>query len=484
VTHLIQNIFSEDDQITFAKLSGDYNPVHIDPLKARRISFGQPVVHGINLLLWALDSLVSDNLKSLQLLSLKSSFTRFIGIGETVQFLLKTKNEKSAEIQLISKKEQVARIFVSYAPSKIDEFLYFPDFHPARGECKDRTIQQLSNASGCLDLCLHQKEASRQFPNLLRVFPSSQLAELFALTRLIGMECPGLHSIFSDLDLNFLKQANNDSPKLNYEVTSCDYRIRLLTQNVSAPGMSGTLRAFLRYPLQHQESYLELSNKVKKQEFLGQTALIIGGSRGLGEVTGKLLAAGGANVAISYYLGSEEACSIVKQIKQDGGNAICFPFDVLSPRFLKEENIESRGSITHFYYFATPMISLGSRHSFSQPMFEKFCNYYVSGFFNTFQLICSDGNKLQGIFYPSSVAISDLPSNMAEYVAAKSSGEALCDLLRKNNPDINIYSPRLPQAATDQMAFLLPVFKEDPATLMLENLRIFHDKRKPNFRPF
>ena len=65
---------------------------------------------------------------------------------------------------------------------------------------------------------------------------------------------------------------------------------------------------------------------------------------------------------------------------------------------------------------------------------------------------------------------------MAEYVAAKSSGEAICDLLRKDNPSMNIYSPRLPQTTTDQMAFFLPTLKQDPAPLMLENLRRFSDK--------
>ena len=51
---MIQHSFSLDDQVAFAKLSGDYNPVHLDPLKARRTRFGYPVVHGIHLMLWEL----------------------------------------------------------------------------------------------------------------------------------------------------------------------------------------------------------------------------------------------------------------------------------------------------------------------------------------------------------------------------------------------------------------------------------------------
>ena len=72
---------------------------------------------------------------------------------------------------------------------------------------------------------------------------------------------------------------------------------------------------------------------------------------------------------------------------------------------------------------------------------------------------------------------------MAEYVAAKSSGEAICDLLRKDNPSMNIYSPRLPQTITDQTASFLPVHKKDPAPLMLENLRRFSDKKNIDSGP-
>jgi hypothetical protein len=50
-----ERTFTLQDQIAFAKFSGDYNPLHIDPVAARRLMFGAPVVHGIHSLLWALE---------------------------------------------------------------------------------------------------------------------------------------------------------------------------------------------------------------------------------------------------------------------------------------------------------------------------------------------------------------------------------------------------------------------------------------------
>ena len=87
---MIQRSFSQEDQIAFAKLSGDYNPVHLDALKARRTCFGQLVIHGIHLLLWALDNLVSEKSDSLKLISLKVSFNRFIVPHYTDEMQLST----------------------------------------------------------------------------------------------------------------------------------------------------------------------------------------------------------------------------------------------------------------------------------------------------------------------------------------------------------------------------------------------------------
>ena len=475
--YLTQRSFSQSDQIDFAKLSGDYNPVHLDPLKARRMHCGQTIVHGSHALLWALDTLCSQKSSLLKLVSLKTSFNQFIGVGQTVQFNLKAKDETSAEIQLISGNQQAARIIVVFSSSVNEECLSFPDLNPAHGECLDRTTEQLNKVSGSIDLCLSQNETACRFPSLMRVFPSSQIAELMSLTRLLGMECPGLHSMFSDLNLEFSNPCEKNS-RLNYQVLSHDPRIGLLTVAVQAPGMKGTLRAFARPSPQSQGAYLELSKLVQKDEFSDQIALIIGGSRGLGEVTSKLLAAGGARVVITYCLGSHEAQSIVEQIKKEGGSAKCFAYDVLDPKSLRKKDLKSEWAPTHLYYFATPVISMGLRSSFSLSLFQKFCDYYVAGFFNTFQIVQRVGQELNGIFYPSTVFIDDLPSNMAEYVAAKSAGESICALLHKKSPSMNIFKPRLPKAATDQTASLLPTDKKDPALLMLEKLRQFQAKGK------
>ncbi|MCP4609787.1 MAG: SDR family NAD(P)-dependent oxidoreductase [Planctomycetes bacterium] len=470
--------FTFDDQNAFAELSGDYNPLHIDPVVARRTIFGRQVVHGIHALLWALDNWFEGQTKALDLCTIKAEFQKAIEVGEEISYSLKRLDNNRAEIELLARGACVVWIDIYWAPSKRKRTKPPLKKPPGHHKCKIPSIEEAKAASGTLDLYINLKSAAKLFPNLMRIVPSIQIAEILATTRLVGMECPGLHSVYYGLDLVF-SMKTEVSQMLNWEVSAYDKRFSSILMNIETSGMRGTIKAFFRPIPQEQVSFKRLHKQIDTDEFTGQKALIIGGSRGLGEVTAKILAAGGAEVRITYYQGAQDAQRVVNEIVSNGASADCFVFNVLDiPRDLTER-LKGQWAPTHLYYFATPFIFDAFNGIFSPQLFRKFCDYYVTGFLNTIKIVRNLGSNLKIIFYPSSVAIDDLPLNMGEYASAKMAGEVLCCFLEKADPSIRIYKPRLPRTATDQTASLLPVKNEDPVQLMVENLRHLRDS-SPN----
>jgi 3-oxoacyl-[acyl-carrier protein] reductase len=65
--------------------------------------------------------------------------------------------------------------------------------------------------------------------------------------------------------------------------------------------------------------------------FANRVALVTGGSRGIGRATALRLAAGGADVAISYVSRTTEAEKAVTEIRAMGRKAICVPCNVAKP---------------------------------------------------------------------------------------------------------------------------------------------------------
>lgn len=89
-------IFSQSDFDLFARLSGDANPIHVDPVFAAASRFGATVAHGM-LLFSAIRGLIARRFPGSRLLSQSLIFSAPVYAGETVVLQLQALSPPSGD---------------------------------------------------------------------------------------------------------------------------------------------------------------------------------------------------------------------------------------------------------------------------------------------------------------------------------------------------------------------------------------------------
>jgi hypothetical protein len=455
---LAERTFTLADQGSFAALSGDFNPMHVDEVAARRTVLGAPVVHGVHLVCWALENWLGDGRTATALECLRASFKTGVLVGETVRVVVMDDDQE------FTLGIQCGESEVSSIGGKLGAPVVYPEMLPPldRTSCREMNPADVPQAMGSLPLSYCAADAGRLFPRLSAALPAFQLAALLATTRLVGMECPGLHSLYSEMDLSFSREASGP-PRLNYRVVQARFGWFLL--EVDGPGFLGELQGFIRPAPSRQAAARELAPLVEKGEFSGQRSVVIGGSRGLGEVVAKLLALGGADVMITYHRGKDDAEAVAAEIQAAGGKCGVAHFDSNRPA-----PIALPQPPTHIYYFATPHIAYDKTVFFSAERFGEYCRYYAIDFVRTLFEV-AQGEPAIDVFYPSTVFLDEPVLHMAEYCAAKAAGEEACRQLARHFPGWRVYAPRLPRMLTDQNNGLMPTEAGTPEIVMLRHLR-------------
>ncbi len=460
--------FTLENQLNFAKISGDWNPIHMDPVAARRTIFGDIVVHGLHSLLWAFECVSQVVHGKRGLARLKTEFKRQVHLDDVVSCNLLDHNGKEFSLCLEVNGQVAARIEGSFAPTSC-ELAGLPT-EISGTKSRDRRFEEITNASGSLPLFLDEEQFRKLFPGVWKLLPNGQIAELLATSRLVGMECPGLHSIYSGHNLHF-NEVHTNGREVEYEVARTDGRFSMLCLNVKGPGMSGTITAFVRPSPRRQAGIEVVCAEVAQDEFVESRALVIGGSRGLGEITAKIIAAGGGDVWITYHRGKPDAERITQEIRSAGFKCTCLPFDSTASSEALLRQLRTGWKPNQLYYFATPPISLEKGDWFSSEKFHNYCRFYVNAFASTVDAVLGLGDERLSVFYPSTIFLQEFQEHSTEYCAAKAAGELLCRHLEHRFPHVSVHAPRLRRMKTDQTSGLMPIDAEDPLFEMLKAIR-------------
>lgn len=458
--------FSPESQKRFASISGDWNPIHTDAVAARRTSAGRPVVHGMHVVLIALEHTAELFSPLPTVRRLSARFLKPIYVAEEVSLdWSKDSDNVTVRARIAGVTAAELRLHLDSSQISQEQFQVFP--HDDRGACQELSLDEMTGRFGTVRPAASSDTLKQQYPGTAKWLGVNQVAGLLCLSRLVGMECPGLQSLFSALDIEF--GIGNTSPVLAYKVESVDHRFRRLKIAIDGLGLQGRIEAFARHPSTSQPSMQELSRVVGPREFQGQRALIVGGSRGLGELTAKILAAGGGVPVITYAAGKEDAERVVKEISNSGGRCECLKYDIASPAEVQLARLAS--PVAAAYYFASCQIFRRRTEAFNPELLDEFLAFYVHGFYQLCTALRTVSPAGIAVFYPSSTAVEERPREMTEYAMAKAAGEILCADLNRFCPGIGIQVRRLPRLPTDQTSSLVPVKAADPIETILPIVR-------------
>jgi hypothetical protein len=473
---IVEREFTDADQEWFASVTGDRNPMHMDALAARRTMAGFPVVHGIHTLLWTLDNLFR-HLPDLGVpISIRASFEKMIYIGDRVRAVLLHHDHKRLRMEVLVEDVTAIGLDVEFGdPRPADATIVDgPVYQPT--EPSDLTFDQMVACHGLVPLPDALASMSQMFPAVAGVLGVERVAGLACSSFLVGMVCPGLHSIYRNLNLAVTPLGEDDHDRLHFWVKYSDLDYRLLRLAVSGAGWTGVIDTNARPEPATQADLASIATRVTPGEFRGASALVIGGSRGLGELVAKILSVGGAHVTLTYAVGEADARRLQAQINDFGGRCDIMRYDVRKDA--GEQLSRLAATPTELYYMATPMIFQRASGGFSAQRLQAFLTFYVMGFSDVCRALRSHAGSDLAIFYPSSISIDERPANMTEYTMAKAAGEVLCADMQSFEKWARILVKRLPRLPTDQTATLFDDDDpDDPVEVMLTIVRELHARR-------
>ncbi|MGP0092571.1 MAG: SDR family NAD(P)-dependent oxidoreductase [Xanthobacteraceae bacterium] len=465
------------DQLRFAELSGDYNPMHIDAVAARRTQAGAPVVHGMHAILWALDELARAGFAGEELSAIGVQFRKFMYLDRPLDLKVAQHDGETVAAELSLAGLAVASLRLRSGPRKVEDAEVgtdWPEVTTSVSVPNAPTLEEAASSSGWMAPLAAADELARNFPHLARSLGAGEVAELTSLSRLVGMVCPGLHSIFTGFSVD-LVQPTAGRAGVGFKVTLAHPRVRMINIDVAGRRIAGKVSAFMVGPPVAAPPMQLISGLVGAQDFAGTVALIVGGSRGLGAVAAKTIAAGGGSVIVTFATGREDALKVAEEINAVRGEPACTLLAYDSAMSAASQLATLTDTVNQLYYFATPAIFQQKSEVFSAELFRTFSSVYIDGFYDVCHFVRSRCRApTLSVFYPSSIAVEKRPAGLTEYSMAKMAGELLCADMTEYVPGLRVLISRLPRVLTDQTNTVAQVENADPLTVLLPLIHAVH----------
>ena len=470
----VNRVFSLEDQHWFAGLSGDYNPIHLDELTAYQSQYPQPLVHGIHVVLWCLQH-ISQSTSKLVLSKLSVRFRLPVLVNQNVKLYItqhKSNTWKATVYSGHKKLVTLTAISSDFSKTSIQQLESMPFNLPTELEVD----QKLEGLSGSISLHVNRTSLQQAFGELMAKCCNEQLATLLSSSYIVGMRVPGLHSLFNELNLYW---SNPDAAGfknrgcLSFEVCRVLPAYRRISLKLVGRNYTGNIEATFRPKPVKQETLSYFKNIVASNAMKNDRVLIIGGSRGIGNVASKIATAAGAEVWFTYSQSHEEARLLAEELSVVCQNVKAIKMNVLDSCCAFFEKVIDF-SPTIIFYFATPPIK-ENWGEFDMQLLLDFDKIYVEAFERIIRQLHHASPSHMDVILASSEYVNDTPEQFREYAMSKSASETLAFSLDQDLKHAAFHVYRFPKVLTDQTSGSLNPSIETPGSHVIKAFELLRD---------
>lgn len=324
--------FSEQQLTTFAQLSHDINPLHLNEQYAHSTPFGRRVFYGCAAVLWALGHWARG--RAFQLEFIKVNFKKPLFLDEEYQIQIE---DKGHQVLIRIRKNASIRMSLSFtwtSASFASIEMHSRKFHPRQAaragiDFKDDIPAILEEARRYqIDVDAIGKLAS-DFELRVGQLPMHQIEAMCWASYLVGMQIPGRQALFTNFEFTF----DNKVETMRFSLSALSAELHEQFNHIEITGAGAGIASFnivswirpepVRFDLSTLQAAIGISDK-----FTEKTILVTGASRGLGSVLARAFALHGADVVVNYRSNTAEALSIKQDIESLGRKATLAQGDV------------------------------------------------------------------------------------------------------------------------------------------------------------
>jgi NAD(P)-dependent dehydrogenase (short-subunit alcohol dehydrogenase family) len=427
-------IFSQEDIRLFAQASHDVSPLHVSEAYARRTPFGRPVVHGGLAVLACLTRERGRAGRHLAALSAEFKGPLFTGIAYAVQ---RDARGSRTTVRLLDGSRVLLKLTADFEAGQSSSFPTTST--AARDRAAVRGLEDLP--TGFRFDGFYGPKAEDVDAILARLgavaesgVSGADAAILMAVSYIVGMEAPGERALLCAFRLTLSGAPTSSARPLVYraKVEASDSRFGLVrfTTTFSLDDAClavADVSAFVRDESKSLDAALLRARSSPSDSLAGKTAIVVGGSRGLGAALSLALADQGCTVGLTFAKTADAARCVAASAVP--GRIELLQVDATDARHfatLAREFVQRHGGLDILVCNACPPLSSLTLDLASLARITDYVAQSVAmaavPMAATLDLLDSRGGIVVVI---SSAAVTDPPTEWPHYAAAKGAVEGL-----------------------------------------------------------